>query len=381
MPAAGAAGQNTGGNTGNVLPTSALADALTKTFESQQVDDLTSQGQPGVTGQPASGAEGAGAATETNQPSSTPGGEPTGEQSGAGSGEETSTGGEPTGELTEQPGEEELGGGPDGQPLGDEISPGAEKRIKRLLGQVRDLEERLERANGNAERTQEPTRPGPLDSVTDARALDIRAEQAEAGLEEAEMVLDLVRMQPERAEQYLRSHGVILQDEQGQQDFSPARMTEVLNQAKFGFRQTLRAIPKRRQYLEQFQKAHAQVVQAIPWVADRTDEKHALMQSIVAQFPGLKAAPNWEYWTACAIEGHVSLQANLKRRTAANGARTGAAGARPAARGPVTGANAGAAPRVRPDQAKVNSARQKVLKEGSKAALSEFFEATGFIKA
>jgi hypothetical protein len=359
-----------------------LAALLTSTFEDQQVDQQT-QGQPAAAGQPAPGSEGAGAATEPGLPSSeTPplteeaGGEPA-----AGAQPEAGQGGEPTEAPQGEPAGDEPLDTTEGAEPGEQTPAGAEKRIKRLLAQVHDLETRLESAQRQTA-NRPPPGPSPLDSITDPNELAAREANARAGLREAQKQLRMVNAAPRLVENYLRQHGVVLQDEQGNEDFSPERMSQVLSNAEDAFYQTLEAVPARRQFLQEYDKAHAQVVKVIPWVADKVSENYAYMQQIAAQFPGLKAVPNWEYWTACAINGHNVIQQNLKRQQAT--ARAGTNGTtrngRPAARGPVTGAAPSAPPRTPPEAARVNKARERVLKEGSRSSLSEYFQATNFVK-
>ncbi len=250
---------------------------------------------------------------------------------------------------------------------GTEAQAGLNKRIGKLLARITELETKLEERAPAPAQPQAETGPSPLDQVTDLNELDRRADQAEGALEEVEMLLAKLPVAPGRVEHWLREQGVILKDERGEEDFSPERMADMLGNARAKFRGVSKAVPKRRAWLQEYAAAHAQVVKALPWVGDKTDQRYAMMQQILTNFPGLKTQPNYEYWLACAIRGHQATQADLsKTRTQPQ---------RPQPTAPRTAATS-AAPRVNGDR--LGAAKSRVLKEGSKAALAEFFEVTGF---
>lgn len=340
------------------MPVSALANALAPEFESQaDPNESQVQPEPGQT------------APETPEP-------------GAGTAEDLAPSGAATdeGNLEAPEGaDQEAGGATEEEPGEPEAgdTPGVKKRIGQLQGRIRELETEL----AKAKETPAPQRgkaEGALSNITDLAELETRQMKAEAALDEIESQLPKLSINPRAVEQYLRENGIKLQDGTGEEDYSVERMADFLTQARAGFKGTLREIPRRRQYLADYAVAHQQCVKAIPWVADKTDDRHAMMHQIVGQFPGLKAAPNWEYWVARAIEGHLAGLATNKRVAATtrqpgtiqNGARRVGL---PNSGGQSTPPAGGA-------KAKVDAARNAVFKNGDRKALSAFFETIGLVQ-
>ena len=352
---ASADGQSTAGQSPTgPLPISALAEALTSHFEGPGEEINQAQVQPAEAGQTA--AEAGTTAAETEQLES----------------QET---GETAGDVLsqEEQGQESQAEGEAAESEAAGNTPGVKKRIDALLRQQRELETKLEATARELEQEQQrgPQRgPGPLDNVFDSAELARRQDKAEKALEEVDTLLSKLSVAPNKVEKALREMGVVLKTDDGDEDFSVERMADTLTAAKADMKRTLRAIPKRREYLANYQKAHEQAVKQFPWMADKTDERTALMQNIAGQFPGFKQAVNWEYWTGCAIEGH-----QLKQRQAQ--AKPAAAGGKKVI--PKSGAAAQAtAPKAGTPEANMAAARARVEKERSRDSLAGFFEATGF---
>ena len=381
MPPASAGSESTadsGRHASGPLPVSALAHALANS-ESQPADTNESQVLPGDPGQAQ-----APAAQASEQPANTEEQQSTAEENAQDAGQEQveaqgpETAGEEASSPQPSPPEEER---EDGQ----EESPGVQKRIGRLQNRIRELEAKLANTAGAAP---SPTIPATVLNVTEPGELARLEEDTEAGIEEVDSLMAQLSVVPTRVEQYLRNSGVVLKDAQGQEDYSTERMVDCLTAAKSKLRQTLKAIPKRLQYLQDYKQAHEQTVKVLPWIADVGDERQAMLDTIANQFPTLKSQPNWEYWVGCAIEGHLSI---AKRRAQPNGRPNGNSNSpspRPSPRG-----EGGAAPRQvaramprsggagsarvvpRAEQANLQTAKQRVLKEGTRSALGAFLGA------
>jgi hypothetical protein len=337
------------------LPISALAEALTSHFEDPGEEITQAQVQPAEADQ-TEAEEGTSAAETENAESQETGETAGGDLSQEEQGQESQAEGEPT--ETEAAGD----------------TPGVKKRIDALLRQQRELEGKLEATARELEQErqrgpQENRGPGPLDNVFDPAELARRQDKAEEALEEVDLLLSKLPVAPNKVEKALREMGVVLKSEDGDEDYSVERMADTLTAAKADMKRTLRAIPKRREYLANYQKAHEQAVKQFPWMADRTDERTVMMQNIAGQFPGFKQAFNWEYWTACAIEGHQLKQRQGQARPAPAGGKKVI---------PKSGAAAQATAPKPGTAANLDAARARVEKERSRDSLVGFFEATGF---
>lgn len=223
--------------------------------------------------------------------------------------------------------------------------------------------------------------------MTDPGELDQRENVTSAGLVEVDNLLARLPVQPGLVEKYLRQSGIELKDEAGNEDYSNESMLSWLTSTRTSFHNVLRAIPRRRQYLEAYKVEHANALKLFPWMGVKTDPKHALMSSFLAQAPGLRSAPNHEYWLGCAIRGHLEIEAEQARNNGNGNGNGRPAPARvpvPKVKVPRPGPNSGASPtsgpRPRTDQVKVDAARKRVETEKSKAALSEFLQATNYVK-
>jgi len=368
------------------LPVSALADALAA-FDGQAGTRTNNQGTPGAEEPGRTQPEGQTVEqpeniTEPNEQREEPGEEPDGGNPES-NGEVVE---DPEGEVPEEESEQEETEGTE-EDRTEQIPKGLQKRIGQMLGKIRELEGKLAQAASNAAGgavgTQRPT-TSPLDSVTDVGELERREGLAEQVLSEIEPMIARLAYAPAQVEKYLRTSGIALKNEAGEEDYSVERMGDLLLNTKAQNAAILKAVPARKAWLQNHAQAHAQVVKVKPWVGDASDERHAEMQNILRQFPGLKSAPNYEYWLACAIEGHRATVQQLKaaqNKTRPNGA--GAVGTqRPTSNGarrglPASAAGGSGAPRVQPNQKKVSDAKAKVTKEGTVGALSEFLDASG----
>lgn len=413
--AASAAPNNTaGGRAGGTSettpdPRSALSNALVRTF-GDQFGAETPQGQP-ASGAGQAPPDPASQGTSDNPPGQTPADQagsvqdpnqavdqtPADEQTPTG--DDTPPGDEtPPTETGAEPGAGEPGeGSPPGEQTPadetDELPVGVQKRLGKLLGRIETLEAELAKARGGATQAAppnaQPAGQGPLDAVMNPAELDQRESVTQGGLEEVEDLISRLSVSPQHVQTTLQRAGVQMEE------WSNDSMYSWLADKRALFKTVLRAIPKRRAYLAQFQQEHVNALKLFPWMAKPDDERHALMSSFLAQAPGLRSAPNHEYWLGCAIAGHLAVEAqkaaaakrgnggrNTNGAGAAAGAgngtgtRTAAAAARP---GPGSGAAPTAGPRVQARTAQVNAAREKG-KADPRGGLSAFLTATNFIK-
>lgn len=322
-------------------------------------------------------------------PVENPGGQPPGTQE--------QPGGQPGGGGTEEPAGDETpteeqqqpGDSPGEQPGADDVLSqepgegepgehehedprGVQRRITKLTARINQLESDLEKAR--SERPPPNQQPSPVDSVTDESELERRQVQAEQGVEEAEALLARLSVNPQRVEAELKRQGIKLTDDAGNDDYSTERMADFLTGAKSSFKQTLRAVPQRQKQLAAYNTAYTQAhklaVSVRPWIGDRTDDRHELVDAIIRQVPQIKNLPNWEYLMVAMVEGHQKFVAEVKAKLPGqNGARH------------VRPNSGGGAPRRVGPNAKLEAAKAKVLKEGSRAALSEFFAQTSFARS
>lgn len=354
---------------------SALAEALTPHFEGQPAEPTNPQVPPPQAGGRAEPAPPE-AAEPAVEPETTPG-RPAPAPAEAAPSEPNPS--EPAAEPQAPAAEGETVPEPEpaepGEPAEPAVPIGVQKRIDQLVKLVKDLQERLDTPPAA------PAPPAPtgadLSQVSDPAGLARLEQKANALVREADRLLAKLTVAPAKVEAELRRMGVVLTNPEGEEDFSTETMGEALLNAREAGRAQLDAVPQRRAWLTEYEQAHQQVLTVMPWVGDRTDERRAKMDSIAAQFPQVRALANWEYWMGCAIERDAQLQAARRKNGAA------AAPARPAApparraTAPNTGAAAAAPPRPRTDEAKRQAAKDRVLKERSREALSEAFETYG----
>lgn len=272
---------------------------------------------------------------------------------------------------------------------------GVQKRIGKLLEKQRALEAQVASAQQEIEaaRAKVESRPvngqtsGPLETVTDVNELTMIAQRTEAALDELGSLQKKLTFAPGKVEAFLRSQKVELKDGEGNDDYTPERMADVLDDFERGLKQTLRAVPARAQWLQGHAKASVAAKQRFPWIGKQGDQRAALLSAMSNANPAVKAAPDFEYWLACAVEKHMELEQQAKGTSVpaklVPATQTAAAKpvVKPAAAVRVTTPNTGtvgsAAPKGNPDKAKIETAKRKVLAGGGRAALAEFMGAAG----
>ena len=238
----------------------------------------------------------------------------------------------------------------------EEMEAVIQKRVKNLAAENEKLKQQL------AEKPAVAAANSPLDAITDPAKLAEAESTAQSGLEQADDLLAQLRDDPEGVEQVLRKY---LGEGAANADLSPAGMRQILRNAKEGFRNTLKAVPQRKAWLDARAKAEPIAKATHPWLNDAEDERTRLFHQTVQQMPVLKQNPAWDYWLGHAIQGHLNAVAAAKRAGAGKGA-----GAKPAFKlklksaMPGTGAAGGAA-----KVGKMNFAAAKA--KGDVGAMSE----------
>ena len=194
----------------------------------------------------------------------------------------------------------------------DEVEATVQKRVKNLATE----NERLK-----AELAAKPVAAtgGPLDAVSDPTKLAEAEQTAQSGLEQADDLISQLRDDPEGVEQVLRKYlgesaGTVLGETP-----DANLMRTILRNAKEGFRNTLKAVPQRKAFLDARAKAEPIAKKVHPWLSDPEDERTAMVQRFVQQMPALKQNPAWDYWLGCAVTQHLALMASAKKSAPGGG--------------------------------------------------------------
>lgn len=191
----------------------------------------------------------------------------------------------------------------------EEVDGFVKKRVKNLEAEIVNLKEQVAAkpvAAGN----------GPLDGVSDPAKLAEAEATAQSGLEQADDLISQLRDDPEGVEQVLRK---FLGESADKMDLSVNGMRQILRNAKEGFRNTLKAVPQRKAYLEAAAKAEPLAKAYHKWLDDPEDERTVLLEKFSRQMPQLKANPAWRYWLGCAVQMHTQILAAQKKAEAAKG--------------------------------------------------------------
>jgi hypothetical protein len=192
----------------------------------------------------------------------------------------------------------------------EELEATVQKRVKNLATENAELKRQL------AEKVQATPVNGPLDNVSDPAKLAEAEATAQSGLEQADDLISQLRDDPEGVEQVLRK---FLGESADRMDLSVNGMRQILRNAKEGFRNTLKAVPQRKAYLDARAKAEPIAKAYHKWLAEPDDERTVLFNRMASQMPVLKANPAWDYWLGCAVQMHTQILAAQKKADAAKG--------------------------------------------------------------
>lgn len=133
-----------------------------------------------------------------------------------------------------------------------------------------------------------------LADIHDKVKLAAEKQRAEQAVEDAEELLLTLEDDPNSVEQALRTMKVELKDEDGDEDFSEARMKKFLRTAKMNAERTLRkAIPEREQFLDKANQFATQAMDFMPELIDPKSERAKLFQQIFRENPELRQQPEW----------------------------------------------------------------------------------------
>ena len=195
------------------------------------------------------------------------------------------------------------------------------KRVKNLGEENAELKRQL---------AAKPVAAGPgagrLDNVNDvAKLAEISAEAREGLKFTGKMIRQLAYAPQAVAEKFQEmaannpAVAARFRNEAGEDDFSVARMSAVLEESEENLTAQAEAVPVRQAYLETYEKSHAVALKVHPWLGDAEDERTIQFRNIERALPGVKAAASWEYWVACAVERHLELTQAAAKAAPANG--------------------------------------------------------------
>ena len=246
------------------------------------------------------------------------------------------------GETTEpQPGGEPA---PGAEPAPDATVKNLQKRLNKVLVKLTELAEQ----NEELRRGGAGAAPAASDVATvyDTRQLNQMARASQEAVEYADEVLEQLRDDPAAVESMLRSNGVKLANEQGQEDFTPARMRQMIRAQRAVHQQRLKAIKGTDDQPGQLAKAQQrtgytkflarpEVLAKAPFLdADDDSEQHNFYE-MIRNAPQARAIAGGDFLAACAAIGYEQLAPLLAAMNRPAGAAAPAApGARPAAARP-----------------------------------------------
>jgi hypothetical protein len=202
----------------------------------------------------------------------------------------------------------------------EESSPGDEpewmqRRIDRFTRKLRLAEEERDELDKevNSLRARLEEQPAtvqqdgnPVATVTSQRELNEIANLSEKRLQFAEDMEDALLDQPERVEQILRDQGVTLTDNEGDDDFSPARMTRFIRQVRRDSTNKLnRWIPQRQAELGQAKEFNTQAEKLYPWLKNEDSKEMQIFQQVLNQTPQAQYAPNHKLELARYVRGYM----------------------------------------------------------------------------
>jgi len=298
-------------------------------------------------------------------------GDAAGADDGGAPGDGTSTASTDEGQGEEHTQGTEATEGTEGTDAEDAAVPvGIKKRLDKLMAQNQRLQEQL-LGEQEARETRTPASEVPLQDVRDVNELGRRESSTREALDITEDLLSQIAVDPGAVEQELRSRGFALKNESGQDDYTPGTMMRALTRARRNLRDTLQAVPRRRDFLKAEAETDRGLVQLRPWLADATDDRHAQLQQLVKAFPWIRTNPKWKLFAIAAMEGMSNIQKQIAaRKNGTNGThRTNGTqrtnGNRP---GPSNTQGRG------PAKVTVAQLKEGVMKAGTKDALVDAFE-------
>jgi len=180
----------------------------------------------------------------------------------------------------------------------------AEEERDELEKEVQSLKSRMEETpaavqqNGN-----------PVAHIKNERELNEVADLAERRLQFAEDMEDALLDSPERVEKVLRQQGVELTDDDGDEDFSQARMTRFIRQIRRDSTNKLnRWVPARQAELSQAKEFNAQAEKLYPWLKNEDSKEMQIFQQVLAASPQAAYAPNYKLELARYVRGYMAEQ-------------------------------------------------------------------------
>ena len=162
-----------------------------------------------------------------------------------------------------------------------------------------------------------------------------------------------------------------LKGEDGEDDFSEARMKKFLRTVKTNADRTLRkAIPAREQFLQQANNFATQAVELVPELKDAKSERAKMFRQVLSEVPELQRRPEWALKAAVAVLGMERLNELLAQREKAK-----TAAAKPKRELPVKiptprAQAPSAAPKGQAASEDLNTAADKILSGDRSARLS-----------
>ena len=177
----------------------------------------------------------------------------------------------------------------------------AEEERDELDKEVNSLRARLEEQPATVQQD-----GNPVATITSQRELNEIANLSEKRLQFAEDMEDALLDQPERVEQILRDQGVTLTDNEGDDDFSPARMTRFIRQVRRDSTNKLnRWIPQRQAELGQAKEFNTQAEKLYPWLKNEDSKEMQIFQQVLNQTPQAQYAPNHKLELARYVRGYM----------------------------------------------------------------------------
>lgn len=206
--------------------------------------------------------------------------------------------------------------------------------------------------------------PNPLHQVVDLRELERLESQALAKLDAADGALDAVEalrddveLDPDRVRQQLEGAGhKAPEDREGLLRYLRDLKGRIKSERSESDR-LVKLAPRRRAELQAEAQASQQAAQHFPWLESQEGADYESFQQVLKARPVVKAlGPDWQFWTACAIEGLKTIQAR-------NAAKSRAATVM--AKAPEAPARQPGKPAAAPRAAHGSAARSRFEKTGS----------------
>jgi hypothetical protein len=214
--------------------------------------------------------------------------------------------------------------------LQGEIPAEVQEKINRRIGKEvaktkaeRDQREALETklADAEARLAERPSRAAtstsPLGNIHDPAKLELEKGKAEQALEQAEDLLAQIEDDPAGVEQVLRSAKVDLKGEDGEDDYSAARMKKFLRNVKVNAdRMVRRTIPERAQFLQKANEAANQAVELVPELKDPKSEHAKLFRQALSDLPEIQNHPQWPLMAVLGVLGRQKLNEMIAAKKA-----------------------------------------------------------------